>query len=172
MSDPFADKTEVIADAPKKGARGRSVAGITAKAADNLRTDTDSRIKFKRDNPRVNTSDLELNLSVPDGTIPEGYTGLWVTDTGKGEVQKKLAEWWGHVTDAQGVNITRVSGPNKVYLMAIENDLKKEMDDLQMKAYRDSIGENDKAGLGVQGVESYTPNGESNKIKVTADPFA
>ncbi len=171
MSDPFAEKTEVTAEAPKKG-RGRSVAGMTAKAADNLRTDTDSRIKFKRDNPRINTVDLELNLSVPDGTIPEGYTGLWVTDTGKGEVQKKLAEWWGHVTDAQGVNITRVSGPNKVYLMAIENDLKKEMDDLQMKNYRNSIGENDKASLGVQGVESYTPNGESNKIKVTSDPFA
>jgi hypothetical protein len=76
------------------------------------------------------------------------------------------------VTDAQGVKITRFSGPKKVYLMAIENDLKKEMDDLQMKNYRDSIGENDKTSLGVQGVESYTPNGESNKIKVTADPFA
>lgn len=152
--------------------RGRSIAGMTAKAADNLRVDTDGRIKFKRDNPRVNTSDLELNLSVPDGTIPSGYVGLWVVDTGKGEVDKKLAEWWGHVQDAQGVNISRVSGPYKTYLMAIEAELKQEMDELQMRTYRDSIGENDKAGLGVKGVESYTPKGESNKIKVTSDPFA
>lgn len=169
MSDPFETTTET--QEPKKG-RGRSTAGMTAKAADNLRTDTDSRIKFKRDNPRVNTADLDLNLSVPDGTVPAGYTGLWVTDTGKGEVEKKLSEWWGHVQDSQGVNISRVSGPNKVYLMAIEDAYKQEMDELQMKAYRDSIGENDRADLGVKGVESYTPKGASNKMSVTTDPFA
>src|SRR5690606_6241785 len=122
-----------------------SVAGITAKAADNLRTDTDLRIKFKRDlsKPRKG-GDLDLNLYVPDGTVPAGYIGHWVLDTGKGEVERMLDSWWGHLTDAQGVNISRTSGPYKQYLMAIEEEYKAQSDELQMKAYRDSIGENDR----------------------------
>jgi len=162
----------IIGDTAKAAGRGRSTAKMTAKAADNLRTDTDARVKFKRDayTERHNSADLELNLSVPPGTVPNGYTGLWVLDTGKGEVEQKLAEWWGHVTDAQGVNISRPSAGRTQYLMAIETELKQEIDDLQMKKYRDSIGEND--DLGVKGVESYTPKGETNKIKVTSDPFA
>lgn len=172
MSDPFAEKTELTAETPKKG-RGRSVAGMTAKAADNLRVDTDTRIKFKRDLSKPRKSgDVDFNLYVPEGTVPAGYIGHWVLDTGKGEVERMLESWWGHMTDAQGVNISRISGPYKQYLMVIEEEYKKEIDDLRMKAYRDSIGENDRASLGVQGVESYTPNGESNKIKVTSDPFA
>lgn len=165
---------ETTIDQPTQSTRrrARSTANITAKAADNLRVDTDTRIKFKRDNARVNTADIELNLSVPEGTIPAGYVGHWVLDTGKGEIEQKLAEWWGHVQDAQGVNISRQSGNRKIYLMAIEESYKKEMDDLQMKRYRDSIGENDASDLGVAGVDSYTPNGESNRIKVTSDPFA
>jgi len=180
MSDPFAVVQEPEAPAEEvksKRGRGRSVAQVTAKAADNLRTDTESRIKFKRDQPRANSADLELNLSVPEGTIPAGYVGHWVLDTGKGEVDKKLSEWWGHVTDASGVNITRPSGGRTIYLMAIEESLKKEIDDLQAKRYRDSIGENDRADLGVAGVESYVPKGATNKIQIKNDsglndPFA
>jgi len=179
MSDPFAveQQSEVGADSQNKSTRGRSVAKITQKAADNLRTDTESRIKFKRESPRANSEDLDLNLSVPPGTIPPGYVGLWVTDNGKNEVEKKLAEWWGHVQDAQGVNISRPSSGRTVYLMAIEESLKKEMDELQFNRYRDSIGENDRASLGVAGVESYDPKGVTNKIKIQnysglKDPFA
>ena len=174
MSDTF----DLDGNEDKSGrSRGRSVANITAKAADNLRTDTEQRIKFKRDQPRANSLDFELNLSVPEGTIPPGYVGLWVTDNGKGEVEQKLAEWWGHVTDAQGVNISKPSSGRTVYLMAIEESLKKEMDDLQARRYRDSIGENDRAGLGVSGVESYDPKGVVNTIKIKndsglTDPFA
>jgi len=40
-----------------------------------------------------------------------------------------------------------------------------------MARYRASIGEDDSKSLGIQGVESYTPNGDANKIKVTTDPF-
>jgi hypothetical protein len=165
--------TDQITEQPQeRKTRGRSTAGMTAAAAANMRTATDSRVKFQRDNPRANGADGELNLSVPDGTIPEGYVGLWVLDDNKGGIQKKLAEWWGHVTDAQGVNISRNSGSGKVYLMAIEKKYKKEIDDLRESRYRASIGDNDRASLNVQGVESYTPNGETNKIKVTSDPFA
>jgi len=53
--------------------------------------------------------------------------------------------------------------------MAIEDEYKQEMDDLQLKRYYDSIGENDRAGLGVDGVESY---GDAGKIRVTTNPFA
>ena len=40
-----------------------------------------------------------------------------------------------------------------------------------MSRYKASIGEDADKPLG-DGVESYTPNGEANKIKVTSDPFA
>jgi hypothetical protein len=152
--------------------RGRSVAGMTASQAENLKANKDSRVKFSRERPRVNGADIDLNLSVPEGTVPDGHVGLWVTDDGKGAVDRKLSEWWGFVTDEQGVNITRKSGDRTIYLMCIEKSYKKEIDDLRMKNYRDSIGENDRANLGVEGVESYTPNGEPNKIKVSTDPFA
>lgn len=150
--------------------RGRPSAGITMKAADDMRTNVDTRIKFKRDEykERLMSSEDDLNLSVPPGTVPAGYTGLWVLDDDKGSVEKKLSQWWGHVQDAQGNNIKRPSGSKFVYLMAIEEEYKKEMDDLQLKRYYDSIGENDRAGLGVDGVESY---GDAGKIKVTSDPF-
>lgn len=153
------------------GNRGRSTAGMTIKAADNLRTNTDERIKFKRDEykERLMSSEDDFNLSVPVGTIPSGYTGLWVLDDDKGGVEKKLAQWWGHVTDAQGNNIKRPSGARFMYLMAIEDEYKQEMDDLQLKRYYDSIGESDRAGLGVDGVESY---GDAGKIRVTTNPFA
>lgn len=153
--------------------RGRSVADKTAATAENMRTATDTRVKFgDRSGSRLSGVDTELNLSVPDGTIPEGYVGLWVLDDGKGAIERKLAEWWGHVTDAQGVNIRRPSGAGHVYLMAIEEKYKKEIDELRERRYRDSIGENDSAPLNVEGVESYTPNGEANKIKVAKDPFS
>ena len=155
----------------KQAPRGRSTADMTAAAAQNLRTEADTRIKFDRSRPRENGADIELNLSVPSGTVPEGFTGLWVPDDDRGTIQKMLAQWWGHVTDAQGVNISRSSGSGRVYLMAIENEYKKEIDDLREKNYRASIGENDSKSLG-EGLESYTPNGVSNKIKVSSDPFA
>jgi hypothetical protein len=151
--------------------RGRPTAGMTAKAADNLRTNVEERIKFRRDTSagrNLGPDDADLNLYVPEGTIPAGYTGLWVLDDGKGALDKKLSEWWGHVTDAQGNNIKRQSGGKMVYLMAIEDEYKKEMDDLQLKRYYDSIGENDRAGLGVNGLETY---GEGGKIRVTSNPF-
>lgn len=160
--------TELGSQAKK---RGRSRADITEAAAQNSRVALDNRVKFDRSNPRQNSGDVELNLDVPKGTIPEGYTGLWVPDDDKGTIQKMIARWWGHVTDAQGVNISRPSGSGRVYLMAIENEYKKEIDDLREQNYRASIGENDSKPLG-DGLEAYTPNGVANKIKVTSDPFA
>jgi len=178
MSDPFAVEQQSEVEEVKKGrGRGRSVANITAKAADNLRTDTDQRIKFKRDQPRVNSTDVELNLSVPAGTVPPGYKAHWFPDNGNGEIDNALRGWWGHLTDAQGVNISRTKGKVVNYLMVIEEELYNETEVLRMKAYRDSIGENDRAELGVAGVESYTPKGVTNKIKIQNDsglndPFA
>lgn len=171
MTDAFDIQSEPSAQVKEPKKRGRSAAGMTAAQVKTATVDVDTRVKFQRDNPRQMGTDVELNLSVPDGTVPPGYTGLWVYDDEKGAVQKKLSEWWGFVTDAQGHNITRQSGARKVYLMCIEDKYKKEIDDLRLKNYRASIGENDRASLGVDGVESYTPNGESNKIKVTNDPF-
>jgi len=74
------------------GNRGRSTAGMTIKAADNLRTNVDERIKFKRDEykERLMSSEDDFNLSVPAGTIPSGYTGLWVLDDDKGGLKRSL----------------------------------------------------------------------------------
>jgi hypothetical protein len=72
---------------------------------------------------------------------------------------------------ANGVNITRSSGARKMVLMAKRDEHHKEDKDLQMSRYKASIGEDADKPLG-DGVESYTPNGEANKIKVTSDPFA
>lgn len=169
MTDVF--ETPAVEDKPKR-ARGRTTANITAKQAENLRTDTDTRIKFKRDQPRVMGGDVELNLDVPAGTVPAGYRGLWVEDNGQGAVEKALAEWYGHVTDADGVNISRPSGSKKMFLMAIENELHEENEKLRLQKYYASINEDDGKSLGVEGLDSYTPNGANPKMKVTTDPFA
>lgn len=162
-----------VEEAKKGRGRGRSVANMTAKAADNLRVNIDTRVKFKRDQPRV-SMDLELNLSVPDGTVPAGYHPHWFPDLGNGEIDNALRGWWGHVTDDKGVNVTKTKGKVTNYLMAIEDELWDEMVRLQESNYRASIGETE---LNVKGVESYTPKGVTNKIKIQNDsglndPFA
>jgi len=97
--------------------------------------------------------------------------GRWFEDSGQGEIDRAIEGWWGHVQDSSGVNITRASGSRKMVLMAKRDEHHKEDKDLQMSRYKATIGEDADKPLG-DGVESYTPNGEANKIKVTSDPFA
>jgi hypothetical protein len=97
--------------------------------------------------------------------------GRWFEDSGQGEIDRAIEGWWGHVQDSTGTNITRTSGNRKMVLMAKRIEHHKEDKDLQMSRYKASIGEDADKPLG-DGVESYTPNGEANKIKVTSDPFA
>lgn len=153
-------------EAKKGRGRGRSIANMTAKQASNLRVNTDTRVKFKRDQPRANMMDVELNLSVPEGTVPAGYHPHWFPDYGNGEIDNALRGWWGHVTDDKGVNVTKTKGKITNYLMAIEQELWDEMVQLQEKQYRASIGETE---LDVKGVESYTPKGVTNKMKLSKD---
>jgi len=66
----------------------------------------------------------------------------------------------------------RPTGGGKTqYLMVIEKSYYDESESLRMSRYRASIGEDDSKSLGIQGVDSYTPNGVANKIKVTSDVF-
>ena len=105
---------------------------------------------------------------MPDGFIPE-----WKIDDGKGSLDRYLANWWAFITDSQGVRYSRPTGGGRTqYLMVIEKSYYDEAEALRMSRYRASIGEDDSKSLGVQGLESYTPNGEANKIKVTTDPFS
>jgi len=125
-----------------------------------------------RSRPRQSNENDDLNLSIPAGVIPEGYIPQWVIDDGKGSLDRKLGDWWAFITDSQGVRYARPTGGGKTqYLMVIEKSYYDESEALRMNRYRASIGEDDSKSLGVQGLESYTPNGDANKIKVTTDPF-
>lgn len=152
--------------------RARSTSDVSLADAEIVENMTGGRVQFKHGNrPRRGSRDAELNLSVPDGTIPSGMVGRWFEDSGQGEIDRAIEGWWGHVQDSNGVNITRTSGNRKMVLMAKRDEHHKEDKDLQMSRYKASIGEDADKPLG-EGVESYTPNGEANKIKVTSDPFA
>lgn len=152
--------------------RKRSTSDVSLAQAEIVENMTGGRVQFKHgDRPRRGSRDAELNLSVPEGTIPKGMVGRWFEDSGQGEIDRAIEGWWGHVQDANGVNITRSSGNRKMVLMAKREEHHKEDKDLQMSRYKASIGEDADKPLG-EGVESYTPNGEANKIKVTSDPFA
>ena len=151
--------------------RKRSTSDVSLAQAEIVENMTGGRVQFKHgDRPRRGSRDAELNLSVPEGTIPKGMVGRWFEDSGKVEIDRAIEGWWGHVQDANGTNITRASGARKMVLMAKREEHHKEDKDLQMSRYKASIGEDADKPLG-EGVQSYTPNGEANKIKVTSDPF-
>lgn len=147
--------------------RERSTANSTAASADNL----PSNLRGNRESPRQEVADVEFILSVPPGTIPEGWTGHWFNEI---NVAQKLREWWCHVTDAQGVNITRNFKDKAIYLMAIETEELEKINNLREKNYRASIGEREATSFeGVEKglLEDYTPNGTKNTSKVTKDIF-
>jgi len=151
--------------------RKRSTSDVSLAQAEVVANMTGGRVQFKHgDRPRRGSRDAELNLSVPEGTIPAGMVGRWFEDSGQGEIDRAIEGWWGHVQDSSGVNITRASGSRKMVLMAKRDEHHKEDKDLQMSRYKATIGEDADKPLG-DGVEGYTPNGEANKIKVTSDPF-
>jgi len=154
----------------KEVTRPRSTADKSNKEASENRFN----IEFgDRSRPRQANENDDLNLSIPAGAVPEGFVAEWKIDDGKGSLDRYLANWWAFITDSQGVRYSRPTGGGKTqYLMVIEKSYYDEAEALRMSRYRASIGEDDSKSLGVQGLESYTPNGEANKIKVTTDPFA
>lgn len=154
----------------KEVTRPRSTADKSNKEASENRFN----IEFgDRSRPRQANENDDLNLSIPVGAVPEGFVAEWKIDDGKGSLDRYLANWWAFITDAQGVRYSRPTGGGRTqYLMVIEKSYYDEAEALRMARYRASIGEDDSKSLGIQGLESYTPNGEANKIKVTTDPFA
>ena len=163
--------TEEIKEQKVKVTRARSTAGVNVKTGELVATRTGGVQFGDRTGTRRNSADAEFNLSVPEGTIPDDMVGRWFEDTGKGEIDTAIEGWWGHVQDRHGVNITRSSGVNRMVLMAKMKDHHKQDSDLQMSRYRASIGEDANKELG-SGLESYTPNGVNDKVKVSSDPFA
>ena len=154
----------------KEVTRPRSTADKSNKEASENRVN----IEFgDRSRPRQANENDDLNLSIPVGAVPEGLVPEWKIDDGKGSLDRYLANWWAFITDSQGVRYSRPTGGGRTqYLMVIEKSYYDEAEALRMSRYRASIGEDDSKSLGVQGLESYTPNGEANKIKVTTDPFS
>lgn len=154
----------------KEVTRPRSTADKSNKEAGDNRFN----IEFgDRSRPRQANENDDLNLSIPAGAVPDGFIPEWKIDDGKGSLDRYLANWWAFITDSQGVRYSRPTGGGRTqYLMVIEKSYYDEAEALRMSRYRASIGEDDSKSLGVQGLESYTPNGEANKIKVTTDPFS
>lgn len=154
----------------KEVTRPRSTADKSNKEASENRFN----IEFgDRSRPRQANENDDLNLSIPVGAVPDGFIPEWKIDDGKGSLDRYLANWWAFITDSQGVRYSRPTGGGRTqYLMVIEKSYYDEAEALRMSRYRASIGEDDSKSLGVQGLESYTPNSEANKIKVTTDPFS
>lgn len=121
--------------------------------------------------PRRSMNTGDFLLAVPDGTIPPGMVGHWFLDDGRGRIDAAKAAYWDHVTDANGNNYTVQSGSSKMYLMAIDKIYYDEDEALREANYRASLGERDSKPL-EGGIESYTPSGAENKIRVNSDPFA
>lgn len=143
----------------------RSTANATLASAENLPTN----LRGQRDRARQEASDVDLLLAVPAGTIPDGYTGHWFNED---RVQQKLSEWWCHVTDSAGNNITRTYRDKKTYLMAMETSEVQKLDQLREKRYRASIGETESSAFDAKTpglLEDYEPSG--NKTKITKDIF-
>ena len=153
--------------------RTRSTSHMTNQDAAQSRTSSEFQVQYgDRSRPRQSNENDDLNLSIPAGVIPEGFRAEWVIDDGKGSLDRKLGDWWAFITDSQGMRYSRPTGGGKTqYLMVIEKRYYDDSEALRMSRYRASIGEDDSKSLGVQGLDSYTPNGEANKIKVTTDPF-
>ena len=164
--------TEQTEETKVKATRKRSTAHENNKQA-SLNRAAEFGVNFgDRSRPRQSVENDDLNLSIPSGAIPAGMVGEWKLDNGKGSIDKYVADYWGFITDRDGVNVQRPSGGGRTYyLMAIEKNYYDESEELRMSRYRASIGEDDTKSLDVNGVESYTPNGVANKIKVTTDPF-
>lgn len=121
--------------------------------------------------PRVPMNSGDLKLTVPEGTIPKDRVGYWFEENDKGRLQQARAAYWEPVVDEYGVAITRPSGSTRMHLMSIE----KIYYDADMKLlednYRANMGALDNKPLD-NGIESYTPSGETNKVRVNSDPFA
>lgn len=121
--------------------------------------------------PRVPMSTGDLALTVAAGVIPEGMVGYWFADQDD-RISIAKAAYWEHVTDSNGANISRASRGRRMYLMAIDKKYYDEDKARREELYRQSVGERDARSLGVEGADAYTPEGESNKIKISSDPFA
>lgn len=121
--------------------------------------------------PRVPMSTGDFQLAVPDGIIPKDRVGFWFEENDKGRLMQAKAAYWEPVTDEFGVAITRPSGTTKMHLMSIERIYYDEDMALLEKNYRASMGAIDNKPLD-NGVESYVPEGHSNKIRANSDPFA
>lgn len=112
-----------------------------------------------------------FQLEVPDGIIPADRVGFWFEENDKGRIMQAKAAYWEPVTDSFGVAITRPSGSTRMHLMSIEKSYYDEDMARLAENYRASMGERDAAPL-ENGVESYVPEGHTNKIRANSDPFA
>ena len=130
MTEDNLDSTEV----KLKATRARSTAHLTNQDASRERTGSEFQVQFgDRTRPRQSNENDDLNLSVPPGVVPEGFIPQWVIDDGKGSIERKVADWWGFVTDAQGMRYARPTGGGKTqYLMVIEKTYYDEAEALRM----------------------------------------
>ena len=120
--------------------------------------------------PRVPMNTGDFNLQYPAALMKPDKKYYWFADDGKGRIEAAKAAWWDHVADEQGVNISAMSGARRMYLMCIDKIYYDEDEALREKNYRASIGETEEASS--EGLSTYVPSGNDNKIRVNSDPFA
>ena len=133
--------------------------------------------KYGRNFERSTVGDVDFQLTVAPGLIPDGMVPSWFSDHISGRIQQKIREYWVHVVDpATGANITRQSGSGLLHLMMLEKEHVDNDEKLRMERYYDNIGDNQSKPLNVEGIDTYSPLRDGavvdNKIRVRTDPFA
>ncbi len=108
--------------------------------------------------PRISMGKMK-KLEVPPSLLEEGYYYRWFQDK-DGRIRQAAEAYYEHVTDEQGNNYCRVSGPYTMYLMRLrqiyrdeDNKLKKEMVTATLDAEA-QIGHNE-----------YAPDPETGKAE-------
>lgn len=73
---------------------------------------------------RISMSNMK-KLDIPEGIMEKGYYYRWFQDK-DGRIQQAKAAYYEHVTDEQGNNFTRNSGPYTLYLMRLRQEYRDE----------------------------------------------
>jgi len=114
--------------------------------------------------PRISMADGDLILTVADRYLQKGKHYRFFADR-EGRIDRAKAAYWEHVTDENGVNISRSSKGTKMYLMSLELEYKREDDALKMERYRASIGAEAEKDLGIAGLKTDTDKGRASALE-------
>lgn len=119
--------------------------------------------------PRVSMVGGDMKLAIDRKYISNpDYYYRWALDAGDGEkIRRMQAAYYDHVTDENGVNITKNNGGKKFYLMALHKKYRAEDDLLKKKRHDAMLGKQANEDLGVEGLQTYT----ESKTRESSEKF-